>query len=96
MTGYTPISTFYEDFSIADRFGADAVKDTYKRCMEAWKTDVKMLTELCMALNWKLWRWHGHNESLARVYNDIYWDCNNYAVENLKEDDLLYFYRTTD
>ena len=29
--GYEPITTFWDDFSIADVFGASAVKDTYKR-----------------------------------------------------------------
>ena len=31
MTGYTPKTTFYEDFSIADAFGISAIKDTYRR-----------------------------------------------------------------
>lgn len=54
MTGYKPISTFYEDFSIADAFGESAIRGTYKRAMASWKTDYKMLTELVMALNWKI------------------------------------------
>lgn len=28
MTGYEPKTTFYTDFSIADNFGIDAIKDT--------------------------------------------------------------------
>ena len=35
MTGYKPQTTFYEDFSIADMFGINAIKDTYKRGLEA-------------------------------------------------------------
>lgn len=27
-TGYRPFTTFYEDFSIADNFGLDAIGDT--------------------------------------------------------------------
>lgn len=34
MTGYKPKTTFYEDFSIADRFGAAAVKDTFRRSLK--------------------------------------------------------------
>lgn len=30
-TGYKPITTFYQDFSIADKLGLDAIKDTFKR-----------------------------------------------------------------
>lgn len=29
--GYKPITTFWEDFSIADKFGNEAVNDTFKR-----------------------------------------------------------------
>ena len=65
MTGYKPISTFYEDFSIADMFGVNAVKDTYKRAMASWKNDYKMLTELVMVLNWKIWRWYESNEFIT-------------------------------
>lgn len=31
LTGYVPITTFYTDFSIADKFGIGAIEDTYKR-----------------------------------------------------------------
>ena len=37
MTGYKPITSFYRDFSIADKFGIDAIKDTYKRAFNEWK-----------------------------------------------------------
>ena len=44
--GYTQITTFYSDFSIADNFGINEVKDTYKRAFESWKSNYKYLTEL--------------------------------------------------
>lgn len=96
MTGYKPISTFYEDFSIADMFGVNAVKDTYKRAMVSWKNDYKMLTELVMVLNWKIWRWYESNEQLARVYNELWKKADSYAMDNLKDDELKYFLRVTD
>ena len=96
LTGYKPITTFYEDFSIADHYGVAAVKDTYKRCMDAWKTDVKYLTELVMALNWKIWEHYGKNDALAKTYNDLWGKADLYATSHLKGDDLAYFYRTTD
>ena len=96
MTGYKPQTTFYEDFSIADRFGKFAVVDTFRRAFEEWKDDVVYLTELVMALNWKIWEHYETNEPLARVYNELWAKADAYAVENLKGDDLAYFYRTTD
>ena len=96
MTGYKPISTFYEDFSIADHFGIPAIKDTYKRAMEGWKNNYKMLTELVMALNWKIWEHYETNEKVARVYNDLWETADNYALDNLKGDELSYFIQTVD
>ena len=52
--GYTPKTTFWEDFSIADKFGLAAVKDTYNRAFDAWKSDHIYLTELVLVLNWKI------------------------------------------
>lgn len=96
LTGYKPITTFYADFSIADKFGPDAVKDTYKRAFEEWKDQYKYLTELVMALNWKIWEHHEHNETLARLYNKLWAEADQYACENLTGDELSYFYKTTD
>lgn len=36
LTGYKPITTFYTDFSIADKFGVEAIKDTYNRSFASW------------------------------------------------------------
>lgn len=97
MTGYKPITTFYEDFSIADVFGLAAVKDTYKRGFETAKfMGYKELTEFVMALNWKIWEHYPHNEPFAQLYNDLWETADKYAVENLKGEELDYFYRTTD
>ena len=97
MTGYKPISTFYTDFSIADRFGTAAIEDTYKRAFEGWKEDYKMLTELVMALNWKIWEhYDAGSERYARLYNDLWEKSARYAEENLKGEELSYYYRTTD
>lgn len=95
-TGYKPITTFYTDFSIADAYGVDAIKDTYQRAMDAWKTNYKFLTELVMALNWKIWEHYETNERYAKVYNDLWEQADAYACDNLKGEELNYFYRTTD
>lgn len=96
MTGYKPITTFYEDFSIADRFGISAIKDTFKRAFENWKDNYQYLTELVMALNWKIWEHYENNEKIARVYNDLWEKADGYAMDNLKGDELRYFLSTTD
>ena len=97
MTGYKPITTFYEDFLIADNFGQAAIKDTFKRGFETAKfMGYKELTEFVMVLNWKIWEHYETNEPLARLYNELWEAADLYATENLKGDELSYFYRTTD
>lgn len=96
MTGYKPITTFYEDFSIADHFGTAAIKDTYKRAFRSWKKDCKYLTELVMVLNWKIWEHHGHNEAYAKLYNTLWEEADAWAMDNLKGEELSYFIRITD
>lgn len=95
MTGYHPITTFYEDFSIADKFGINAIKDTYNRAFKEWKTDYKYLTELVMVLNWKSWE-HENNSQLCQLYCDLYYELHDYAMKNLKNEELSYYIRTTD
>lgn len=94
--GYKQITTFFEDFSIADNFGISAIKDTYKRAFEEWKKDYKYLTELVMVLNWKCWQHHEKNEAYSELYSDLFYEAREYAFDNLKGEELTYFIRTTD
>lgn len=95
-TGYKPITTFYQDFSIADHFGIDAIKDTYNRAFKEWKNDYKFLTELVMVLNWKIYEHYNNNLEYAKLYTKLWREADNYAVENLVEEEAEYFYSTTD
>lgn len=97
VMGYETITTFAMDFTIADVFGIDAVKDTFERAFAEWKGDYRYLTELVMVLNWKIWEhYEKGNEPLARIYNDLWLKADSYAWENLKGEELDYFFRTTD
>lgn len=94
--GYKQITTFFSDFSIADAFGINAIKDTYKRGLEYAKTNYKVLTEFVMVLNWKIWEHYQTNEAIARVYNDLWEQAREYAESHLKDGELNYYYETTD
>ena len=90
-------TTFWEDFGIADKFGVAAVKDTYKRAMEYAKLDYKYLTELSLVLNHRLWiHYDNGNDLLARVYDNIWRKCHDYACDHLKGEELKYYYNVTD
>jgi hypothetical protein len=39
--GYDLMTTFWEDFSIADKYGVPGIKDTYKRAFNEWKGNYK-------------------------------------------------------
>lgn len=94
--GYEMESTFWNDFTIADRFGINAVKDTFNRAFKNWKENAVYLTELVIVLNHKIWQYYQSNERLARVYNELWEKADFYACENLTGDDLSFFYRITD
>lgn len=96
--------TFVQDFMIADCFGVAAVKDTFKRAFEEWKSDYKALTEIVIATNWGLWRWYDHmdkhpNDKQAVKMYDEYTRCYNeasqYALDNLKGEEMSYYYMMT-
>ena len=96
VNGYETMTTFFQDFSIADKFGVDAVRDTYNRAFKEWKHDYKYLTELVMVLNWKIWQYYESNTILAKVYNELWQQADEYAYENLKGEEAEYFFRVTD
>jgi hypothetical protein len=97
LTGYEPQTTFYEDFSIADAFGISAIKDTYKRGLETCKAlGYIYLTEFVLALNWKIWEHYKSNDTIARVYNDLWMQACEIATTTLQGEELSYYYRTTD
>lgn len=96
INGYETITSFWSDFTIADRFGVNAIKDTYKRAFNEWKDNYKYLTELVMVLNWKIWQFHEKNNQYAEVYNKLWEEADAYACNNLKGDEAAYFFWTTD
>ena len=94
--GYKPQTTFWHDFSIADAFGAAAVRDTYNRAFEGWKDNVVYLAELVLVLNHKIWQHYRKREGLAEVYDELWRKTDEYCCDNLKGDDWSYYYEITD
>ena len=109
--GYTCISTFYSDLTIAEVMGGKtSIEDTYKNIMREWMNDIVYITEFCMALNWKIWELEARKNNgetnvnlfpindLQQCYNDLWQKCQS-AIEKEYEDkpaDLQYFYDVTD
>jgi len=90
-------TTFMMDFTIADHFGKNAIKDTFKRAFDEWKDNYEYLTELVIALNWKIWEhYENGNEAYATLYNDLWEKADEYACDNLKGEEAEYFFEMTD
>ena len=89
-------TTFFEDFTIADKFWEKAIKDTYKNAFDGWKTNVKYFTEFVVALNRKIWERYEKDDKLARLYNDLWQEADAYACDYFKWDDATYFFEQTD
>lgn len=153
FSGYKMKTTFWNDFTIADAFGTEAVQNTFDRAFPDWRGDVVYLTELVLVLNWKIYEFYektneaaqkakdeaaqvkhaddeakladdakdtkkavdakiraeihdrkrrfNENEAvkfdeLAHLYDKLWKLADGYACDNLKGDELAYFYNTTD
>lgn len=103
LTGYKPVTTYWQDFSIADHFvlngmQPDAIEDTHNRswlCLKG-NSDVKYLTEYIMVLNWKMHAHYKAHSAISQIYEKLWRECDQWACDNLKGEDADYYYRTTD
>ena len=92
-----PDSTFWADFSVADVYGVKAIKDTYNRAFNEWKSNYKMLTELVAALNHKIWFWYEAGiEDYSTLYDKLWKEADAYGVDNLKDEELSHFCHVLD
>lgn len=96
VTGYKPLTTFYLDFSIADKFGLNAIQDTFDTAFREYENNYKYITELVMVLNWKIWRWYKHDDDYAKLYNTLWEKLDEWCMDNLKGEELDYYIQTTD
>lgn len=96
ITGYKPKTTFWDDFTIAEAFGENAILDTYNRALREWKDNYIYLTELVMVLNHKIWHYYNKNNAYACLYNELWEKTDSYCLENLHGEELNYYYQTLD
>lgn len=90
-------TTFNIDFTIADKFGVNAIIDTYERAFNEWKDDYKYLTFLVLNLNHKIWEhYEKNNEKYAILYNKLWRQADEYAIDHLKGDELHYYISVLD
>ena len=96
MTGYKPVTSLWDMFTIAEKLGEKSLEDFFGKAFEKCKTNYLAMTELVIVTNHKIWEYYKTDEPLARLYNSLWEKCDLWAIENLKGDELEYFVSTTD
>ena len=98
FTDYRSITDWWNRYSIADSRGSACVKTLYRDTFEQAKKDYKLLTELVMILNHRLWYWHSLNpsNSMVSLYDMLWQKTHNYAIEELSDDEFSYYSSVTD
>lgn len=87
---------FMSDFTIADRFGANAIKDTYNRAFSEWKNNVGYFSSLVLTLNHKIWEWYEKDEVIAKLYDDLWRKADDFGCSHFKGDDASYYFNFLD
>lgn len=87
-----------EDLSDLELKMLNKITDLYSglRKQDCVLNDIKIITELCMVLNHSIYLWYNKNNLIARLYDKLWKELDCYIINNYNEEDLKYFYRTTD
>ena len=96
MLNYNFESTFYEEFCVAEEYGADGIREHYDLVFNQWKDNLKFLTELVLVLNLKIFLWYGVDDTIGKTYDQLWKETDGYALDTLKGDDLHYYLHTLD
>ena len=96
MCGYKTFTTFWADLTIAEVYGEQAVRETFERVTQDWGQNYKYYTEFVLCLNHKIWRYYKENETLARVYDELWRKGDDFARDTFKGEALDYYWEITD
>ena len=80
MLDYKFESSLWEEFSIAEDYGAEGVKEHYKVVFDQWKDNLKFLTELVLVLNIKIFLWYGVDDTIGLTYDQLWKETDGYSV----------------
>lgn len=96
LIGYTPNTTFWDDFSIADIFGIEAIIDTFERAFTEWKEDVRYIAELSLVLNHKGIYYSESRPMLSNAYLTLWERLHRWAQSYYSGEDADYYFNVTD
>lgn len=87
---------FMNDFTIANNFGENAIRDTYKRAFNEWKDNVEYFASLVLTLNHLIWAYYEKDENIAKIYNELWLNADSYGSNHFKGDDAIYYFNFLD
>lgn len=95
--GKKRITTFYSDFTIAELIGGiKGIKDTLNNAKKNWKGNVDYMSELVVVLNHKIWEHYSHNQTLAKVYDKLWRETDDFCRKHFKGEELTKYYNYID
>lgn len=86
---------FWQDFTIAERYGEKAIKETYERCKE-WKDNPEYWGALVLTLNHKIWAYYETDVKLAEIYNGLWEEAQDWGYGHFKGKDMEVFFHIID
>lgn len=89
-------TTLFSDLSIAECYGIDSVKKTYKEVMRSWGNNLEFMCEWVIALNQKIWQHYNNNRELASVYDELWRKADEWCINHFKGEDLQRYYEYID
>ena len=94
--GHEPVSAFWTDFSAAEFYGEEAVRETYEDALKECEGDVEFLAELTLVLNWKIWDLYKEDEEMAKLYEELWKKHDSFCWSTLKGEESRRYFEITD
>lgn len=96
-TGFKFETNVWELFTEAEQRDDVDIEELYRKLFREWRNDVKLVAELSMCMNRKLWEHHEKgDENLAELYNRLWMKVHDYALDTFTWEDGAYYFRITD
>lgn len=81
-TGFKFETNVWELFTEAEEKEDVDIEELYRKLFREWRNDVKLVAELSMCMNRKLWEhYEGKNEKLAELYDSLWARVHGYALD---------------
>ena len=85
-TGFKFETNVWELFTEAEKNDDVDIEELYRKLFREWHDDVKLIAELSMCMNRKLWEHYEHkgdsyHERLAELYDSLWRKVHDYALD---------------